>query len=227
MSLSQVSEKQMYLAVSTDISSGKIPGASNIGWQVYTTDNSKFYIVGSDLNLIEAASSSVSLGGGESYVGQIGGKSNVLSQTLVLDTSVYASGDVLSITVEVPSFFRVNGGTAIILGASLLDEDKQVADLDILLFNAMTNIGTINNPYDITTAEASTIIGRFVFTSADYTTWTNFSTAFLGLGDPGFKARVVKGASNSRSIWIASIIKSVKTYTASGSLKLSIQYVMD
>lgn len=227
MALTTISDKKLYLALSTDISTNKISGAGNIGWNVLTTDDNKYYIVGSDGNLVETGGSSVSLSSGNSFIGSVGSKSNVIDYSFVLDNNnAYAIGDVMAITAVLPNFYRINGGTATILGVRLLDLNKQNGDLDVLLFRSMVDIGAINSPYDITIAEASDIIARFVFTSGDYTTWTNFSDAHLFVGDYGFKVRTVKGASDSKSIYIAAIAKSAKTYTT-GGLKFSIQYVND
>jgi hypothetical protein len=226
MALTKITDKKLYLALSSDVAENKIAGAGNIGWDVLITDTNRHYIIAPDLTLIEAATNAVSLSSGESFLGSVGSNSNVLDYTLVLDTSPYGIGDVLAITAEVGSFFRVNGGTASIIGVRLLDEDKQSGDLDILLFNSMVNIGTINSPYDLTDIEARSLIGRFVFTASDYTTWTNFSDAYLVMNNPGFKAGILKGASDSRSIWIAAISRSTKTYSA-GGLKLHIEYFND
>jgi hypothetical protein len=228
MTVYRVNEKRLFLASSTDISANKIEGVGNVGWSVITIDNMKHYLVAGDLTLIETGDSAVALSSSESFIGTVGNKSNVLDYTLVLDANnAYAIGDTLAICASIGNFFRVNGGTATILGVRLLDEEKQAADLDIVLFKSMVDIGTINQPYNITDEEAREIIGTFSFAAADYTAWTNFSTAFLAIGDPGFKVRVVKGVSDSRAIYIAAICKSAKTFTSGGSLKLSIQYIND
>ena len=156
------------------------------------------------------------------------GSSDVVEVTLSLDTSAYASGDVLAATQEVTSFFRVAGGTAIIQGIQILDEDDQKQDLDILFMNAATDIGAENGAYAITDAEARTIIGWVDVAAADFTDFGDWAMATLKATDTGMKIPgLVEGSAASTSIWIGAICRSgTPTYTASG-IKLKIGILRD
>lgn len=164
---------------------------------------------------------------GENHIGQVGSHAKLLDITLVLDAgNVYADGDVLAITAVVPNVMRVNGGTATLIGISILDEDKQAGAFDLLIFPTMVNVGTINAPYDITDEEARSIQAHIAIAATDYATWSNFSTAFLAPGDPGFRARILRAEANSKDMSISAISRSTKTYTA-GGLKLKLHLLQD
>ena len=57
-------------------------------------------------------------------VGAVGDE-NVFDLTLTLDTSAYASGDVLSATAEITGFFVSTTSSRIITSVRVLDEDDQ------------------------------------------------------------------------------------------------------
>ena len=49
----------------------------------------------------------------EAHIGEVGGHSTNIEVTLTLDTSAYASGDVLAATQIVTACMRINGGKGI------------------------------------------------------------------------------------------------------------------
>ena len=66
----------------------------------------------------------------------------LIDVTLSLDTSAYASGDVLADTQEIANAMRVIDGTAILESLILLDEDDQGVALDLYFFNANVAMAT-------------------------------------------------------------------------------------
>lgn len=146
-----------------------------------------------------------------------------LEVILSLDTNQYADGDVLAATQEISNFFRTIGGTAFIWSIDILDEDKQAGPFDILFFKSNVDIGAENAAYAITDAEMREKIGRIIVLAADYTTWTEFSTAYKERGGTGFELAVLQAAVDSKSLWISAISRSTKTYSASG-IRLLINY---
>jgi hypothetical protein len=157
------------------------------------------------------------------------GRVNVFDVTLVLDAgNVYGDGDVLAITAAVANFFLEAGGKAYINGIQVLDEDNQGVAFDLLLMDANTDIGTLNNAAAITDAEARSILGWVDVNAADYTTWlTNiFKTATIKAGDTGmFVPGWIKAAAGSTSLYIGAISRGAGTYTANGlKLKIAVEY---
>lgn len=153
----------------------------------------------------------------DAHIGQVGGHSAIIDVTLSLDTSAYASGDVLAATQEVTNVVRVNGGTAVLDLVSLRDEDDQGLALDLLFFDQDTDIGAENAAFDITDAESRNLLGWVRIVAADYEDWGGFRNATIKRGDAAFKASVLKPSSGeTRSIWIAAVTRGAPTHTASG-----------
>lgn len=139
-----------------------------------------------------------------------GGFTNVIDVTMTLDTSAYASGDVLTDTVELATMFRRHGLTGIIQSVQILDEDNQGQPLDIVFLNSNQSLGTKNNPINLSDAIARTIVGMVKVESTDYFSLGNSQFASKnGLGI------AVKGDAIT-SLYMAMISRGTGTYSASG-----------
>jgi len=83
-----------------------------------------------------------------------------VEQNLVLDTLIYATGDVLAATAA------INLGThlptvprrGLIEGVTVLDKDDTGAAFDLVFFDANVALGTVNNPPTITDVAAENIL---------------------------------------------------------------------
>ena len=93
----------------------------------------------------------------------------LIDVTLSLDTSAYASGDVLADTQEIANAMRVIDGTAILESLILLDEDDQGVALDLYFFNANVAMGTENSAPSISDANARNLLGKVAGATGDYT----------------------------------------------------------
>lgn len=92
----------------------------------------------------------------------------VITVTPVLDTSAYASGDLLFDSTEIANAVRVVGGTAILQSITLLDKADQGVAFTLLFANAATDFGTLNAAPDPDDTEAGTVIGHFAVLAGDY-----------------------------------------------------------
>ena len=142
-------------------------------------------------------------------VGAVGDE-NVFDLTLTLDTNAYASGDVLSATAEITGFFVSTTSSRIITSVRVLDEDDQAGDFDILFLDANKSLGTANAAASITDADARSIIGLVAVAASDYKDLGGNQVAVISnIG------QIVK-ANGSTSIWIGTVSRAAKTYTAAG-----------
>lgn len=91
----------------------------------------------------------------------------VITVTPVLDTSAYASGDLLFDSTEIANAVRVVGGTAILQSITLLDKADQGVAFTLLFANAATDFGTLNAAPDPDDTEAGTVIGHFAVLAGD------------------------------------------------------------
>jgi hypothetical protein len=142
---------------------------------------------------------------------------DVITVTLSLDTNAYADGDVMADTQVVTGAIHAAGGEAILHSVLVLDEDDQGQTFDILLLNADNSIGTENSAPSITDANARTIVAAGTPTndlrisSGDYIDLGGCRVAMkTNIG------AVVKAASGSSDLYVATVIRGAATYSASG-----------
>lgn len=172
-----------------------------------TVDNE----IGDGVYVRPASNTSWQLGASEAHIGEVGGKGVKREVTLTLNSSIYASGDVLADTQEIANAVRVLGGSGFLDDLVILDKDDQAGDLDVLILRSNTSIGTENSPVSISDANAEEIIAAFPIVSSDYIDLVNSQLANLG----NIGRRVVAD-SGSTSLYIAAISRSAKTYTSWG-----------
>ena len=92
----------------------------------------------------------------------------IFSLTLSLDTSAYASGDVLADTQQADAFFAKADGGGVIESITVIDEDDQGAAFSIYFFQANRSLGTENNAPNISDANARDCLGWVDVSTADY-----------------------------------------------------------
>ena len=138
--------------------------------------------------------------------------SALVAVTLSLDTSAYATGDVLADTQEIAGAVRVNGGSGILQNIILNDKDDQTAAaMDIFILSSNVSLGTENSAPSITDANGDAILGIIQISAGDWIDLGGCKVAMLrNLGI------VVKAASDSTSLYLAVITRGSPTQTASG-----------
>lgn len=143
----------------------------------------------------------------------------VLDLTPVLDTSIYADGDVLFDTIALASAFDYAAGVRTLQSIHILDEDDQGVALDLVFLDTLVTLGTINGAPSITDANARKILGWVHFATTDYIDLGGARIAIkTGIG------LMLKAAAASTSLFVAGITRGgTPTYTASG-LKLKLGF---
>jgi hypothetical protein len=157
-----------------------------------------------------------------SFVTQAIGKTVLFPVTLSVDTSAYASGDVLADTQVLTSLFRVSDGTGILQSIQVIDQDDQKQAIDFYYLSANNSLGTENSAPSISDANAVEIVGPFSIAVADYKDLGGVSVAKItGIGQP------IMAATGTSNGYIAAVLNSgTPTYTASG-IKLRIGVMLD
>ena len=149
---------------------------------------------------------------------------NVIDVTLTLDTSAYASGDVLAATQTVASVFKVNGGRAILDSLTVVDQSDQKVALDVFFFSQSATFGTENDPPSITDAEALYCLGYVSVVAGDYKDLTGAAVASgTNLRNLGL---VLENGDDSKNLYVAVLNgTSTPTYAATGlTLRLGLTY---
>ena len=147
---------------------------------------------------------------------QTGGYTKVSTFDLTLDTSAYADGDVLSDLYELTNAVRSSGSTGLITDIVVIDKDKQEGAFDILLFDRSVTTGAKNSADSISDDDAEYQQGIVSVVADNYETMTNYSVAHIRNLNIGINP-------NTTSLFIATISRDTKTYTADGiTLKVTI-----
>lgn len=138
--------------------------------------------------------------------------------TPTVDTSAYASGDVLfnatAVTVSNSANVAARGT---ILTASIVDRDDQASQtITLYFFNSNVSLGTINQAPNITDDNASNaIIG-----SCTVTTGTDLGGCKFG----ETQGLVIPFELTGATLWVAAVTGGTPTHTASGiRVRLSLQ----
>jgi hypothetical protein len=142
--------------------------------------------------------------------------------TLSLDTSAYASGDLLADTQAVANAVRFNAGTGVLHSVMVIDEDDNGVAFDLYFASASATFGSENSAPSISDANAREILGIVPVATSDYKDLGGVKVAIkTGLNI------IIKGATGSTSIYVAAVNGSgTPTFTASG-LKLRVGIVQD
>ena len=141
----------------------------------------------------------------------------VVDVTLSLDTSIYASADVLAAPQEVTNFCRVPYGVVEVVNVRAQDDDDQGQNFDLLFLNATGSIGAENAAFSPTDAVAATIVGEVAVTDYKDAVGSQYAV------EESLK-QLVK-CDSAGSIYVAAVAREgTPTYTASG-IKLKIGVV--
>jgi hypothetical protein len=151
------------------------------------------------------------LAAGTNVIGKVRGTSDLIDVTLSLDTSAYASGDVLAATQEVANAVAANGGKAVLHSVTVLDKDDQGQALDLVFLRTNVSLGTENAAVSITDADAEEILGVVQVTAGDYLDFgANRVATMPSVG------LVLEAGAASTSLYLAAVSKGTGTYSASG-----------
>ena len=130
--------------------------------------------------------------------------------TLSLDTSAYASGDVLADSQIISACLRTDDGTGTIVNVTLTDVDDQGAGLDLIFLDANVALGTENSTPSITDGNAANILGWVRINASDWIDLGGVRLASVPCTIP------VKGVSGADDLYVAAITRGTPTHTASG-----------
>lgn len=135
-------------------------------------------------------------------------------KTPTLDTSAYASGDLLFDKVEITPVSLDPKGLGYLRTLFVIDSDNNKQAIDLLFFNEDPGtLGSLNAAVALSDAQAAKLVAMVSVATGDYVTLTGGSNAVamksLDILLP-MKAK-------SRSIWMAGVCRSgTPTYAATG-----------
>lgn len=151
----------------------------------------------------------------------VGSSDVVVTVTPTVDTSAYASGDLLFDSAEIANAVRANAGLAVLQSITILDKADQGVAFTLIFANAATDFGTANSAPDPDDTEAATVIGIVRVAAADYIDLGASKVATItniGL--------LCKAGAATTSLYVAGINGTgTPTYGAAGDLVLQLGFV--
>lgn len=140
-----------------------------------------------------------------------GGKTKTVDLTFSLDTSAYASGDLLADSQRLVDVVRFADFQGVLSGFTLHDEDDQGVELDVVFLSANVSLGTENAGVSVTDANARQILGIVNVASTDWKDLGGVKVATkLNVNVP------ILPAAQTRDVYVALITRGTPTHTASG-----------
>lgn len=144
----------------------------------------------------------------------VGQKIDWIQVTPTLDTSIYASGDLLFDVTTITSAALATGGAVELVSAIVTDEDEQSQAIDFYVTNISTTVGTINNAVALTDALSRGLQAYFSVAAADF---KDVGGATVAMPDANKNIGVICETSGSANLYLIGILRSgTPTYTASG-----------
>jgi hypothetical protein len=160
---------------------------------------------------------------GENHTGAVGGHTVQIDTGIVVDTAVYASGDVMGGKLTLTNAMRVSGGSGILQSVFVQDAANQKPAFELLIFNSDPSAGTYadNAAFTYHVNDRVKCIRRISIMAADYVTLGGVAIADLS---PGGRALV---ASGSRHLYAICVLTSAPDFAATSDLVIRLGILQD
>jgi hypothetical protein len=147
--------------------------------------------------------------------------------TPVLDTAIYASGDVLFIATEIITCVYA-GCAAIIPEIVVIDKDDEGAAFDLYFFSATASMGALNAAAtSISDADTAKYLGKVVIATSDYEDEGGAKVARVKTPSTADNPSpiFVAGDASATSIFVIGVSRGTPTYTTASDIILRIPFV--
>jgi hypothetical protein len=134
------------------------------------------------VTLAAGAVSNVTLNAGENYIGQVGYELLEIVQTPTITAGAYTAGDALGGLLTFANAARVAGGRGEIVKVTIIDDAKQSAPIDIVLFDRTLTATADNSPFDPSDADLQNCLGYISVAATDYAEFNDNGTATKASG---------------------------------------------
>jgi len=159
--------------------------------------------------------------------GKVGAYTTVLTSTPTIETSLYATGDLvgpkitLATAVRVQPTGKIVKNTAMIQSVVITDLDKESKNLDVVFFdtNPSNTTFTDNAAFDIHDTDLLTVIGVVVVD-----TWADFNDNSVG---QALNLAMPFSLGSGTDLYAAIVARSGPTYTGTTDLTLRVGILFD
>ena len=145
---------------------------------------------------------------------------DIVLSTTISAAGIYAAGDALGGLLTFANAARVAGGGGTITKIVILDEDQELAPIDVVFFNVTFGATADNFPFDPSDADLANCIGYVDVAATDYANFADNSMAAKtsGLRMPFDYDLVTAGT----SLFAQMVVRSTPTYTAVDDITIKI-----
>ncbi len=144
----------------------------------------------------------------------------VIAQTPTITAGLYAAGDALGGLLTFANAARVAGGGGTITKVVVIDDDQELAPIDVVFFDQTFGATADNAAFDPTDADMQNNIGYIDIAATDYADFNDNSVAAKtsGLRMPFDYDLVAAGT----SLFAQMVVRDTPTYTATDDLTIKI-----
>lgn len=145
----------------------------------------------------------------------------IVDVTLVVDTAIYANGDVMSITAPIANCMIDRNSPQMLMGLVAIDEaDSTGLSFDVFFLRSNQSLGPLNGVPNISDAGARDIIGKVSVLTADWKDLGGVKAAFYSnLWIP------VMGETDTTNLYIATMITAgTPTFGTASDVKLRLGF---
>ena len=144
----------------------------------------------------------------------------VLTVDPVVETSQYASGDLIGEKLTIAGAGRALGRGGTIVSLAVVDLAKQSSALDVVFFDTdpANTTFTDNSAFDIHDTDADTIMGVVKVAAGDYSAFNDNSAASVENIQLGYDVQ---------TLYAAIVSRGTPTYVATGDVRLVIAFDQD
>jgi hypothetical protein len=141
----------------------------------------------------------------------------IVDVTLVVDTAIYAAGDVMSATQQMPAAAFDKNSPMMLQSLVAIDEsDNTGLSFDVFLLRANQSFGTFNNPPTLSDAGARDVLGKVSVLTADWKDLGGVKLVFYNnLGLP------VLPETDTQNLYVATVvIAGTPTFATASDVRL-------
>jgi hypothetical protein len=129
---------------------------------------------------------------------------DVINYVPLLDTAIYAAGDVLAATAVISNVMRVNDGRAILFSLTGIDKSKQKPAMTILFYQTNVTSAAVNAANNLSDADQLNLLGFHRILATDWIDYANNSICcFKG---PTAPQLLLEGASGTKDVYAVCIL---------------------
>lgn len=145
----------------------------------------------------------------------------IVDVTLVVDTAIYASGDVMSATAAIPvAMFEKNSPQMLMSLVAIDEADSTGLSFDVFFLRSNQSFGAFNSPPTLSDAGARDVIAKVSVLTADFKDLGGVKIAFYNnLWTP------VMGETDTQNLYIATVITAgTPTFGTASDVKLRLGF---